>query len=170
MAVPREDEMLFQQVVAGLFDEEGFFPGDFATDEALEALQLHVALEDAAPNGGRRAGRHIEEPPEAWNPYMAMTRTANAAWAAVVKPFVAPRVPNHESAQTLSDRQYAMEVAAAEQHVQLDMEFAKALQRLEDAGVDLSDTSMEARDAVLGSGTTQSTMVSDSFIMPSWYY
>jgi hypothetical protein len=59
-----------------------------------------------------------------------------------------------------------MRIAAAEQCTQLDVEFAKALQLLDDEGeVDISDALMQDMGAILGSGMVQSIMASHSITL-----
>lgn len=168
-----ENETPFlQQLFAGHYDEEGSFPAAFAI---AEGLQTHFAFQDPAPGGRRRAGRRFGASFEAWDPGshamtgwdpgsdVIMTGTADDAWDSPTAS-AAPYVWNRESAQNLSDRQYAMKIAADEQRIQRDMEFAKALQRLEDAGVDPSDTIEDT----LGRDIVESTTVSDSFSTRSY--
>jgi hypothetical protein len=121
-AVPSEDEMLSQQLIARLLDEEGSLV-------TAEALQLRSPLQDSAPKGKGRRGQHLDGSPQDHDDHVAIKLMANEAWAA--DSVIAQHVHDRKSAQTASDRQYAMKLAATE----LDMEFAKALQRLEDARV-----------------------------------
>jgi hypothetical protein len=51
--IPSEDELLVQQLVAGLLDEELSFT-------AAKALQLHFTLQDSAPKGKGRARQDLE--------------------------------------------------------------------------------------------------------------
>jgi hypothetical protein len=155
--VPSEEEMLSQQLIARLLDEEGSLA-------AAAALQELFALQDSTPKRKGRSGPHLGEPFEDQDSYVAIRMMANEAWAAADST-VAQNVHNREGVQTSSDRQYAMRLAAAEQRDQLDMEFAKALQRLEDeGGRDISGPSMLDVEDVLGSDMVQSIMVSNSFI------
>jgi len=154
--IPSEDEMLSQQLIARLLDEERSFA-------AAEAFQLHQALRDSAPKGKGRPGQHLDGPLQDQDSHMAIRMMANEAWAAADSA-IAQHVQHRESAQASSDRQYAMRLAAAEQRGQLDMEFATALQRLEDEGDGdrLADATMQDVEDVLGSDTVQRIMVSDS--------
>ena len=163
MAIPSEDETLSQQLIARLFDEERSFA-------AAEALQLDLALHDSAPKGQRRAGRHSEAPPEDQDFHMAVSMTADLARAAADSS-IAQHLHSRDGAQTSGDRQYAMKLAASERRFQLDIEFAKALQRLDDEdGIDLADGSIQDVEAVLGSDMVQKIMVSDSSMLYSEYY
>lgn len=155
--VPSDEEMLSQQLIARMLDEEG----SFAT---AAALQLHFALQDSTPKRKRYPGWHLDEPPEDQDSHMAIKLMANEAWA-VADSAIAQHAHNHEGVQTLHDRQYAMKLAVADQREQLDMEFAKALQRLEDEGQrDILDPSMQDVEDVLGGDMVQSIMVSESLI------
>lgn len=159
-----EDETLFfQQFIAGLLDDDGTFPAAFAM---ADVLQPPFAAQGPATNAAaRRAGQYFGAPSRGnWDPDAIMTRTAREAWAAVHRPAAgAPHVHIRDSAstQTSGDLQYALALAAEEQRMQLDMEFARALQRLEESGADHSDLSMDDIDAAL---------VSDCVIVCSWYH
>src|SRR5258706_9430383 len=158
--VPGDEEMLSQQLIARLLDEEGSFA-------AAAALQLHFAVQDSTPKRKGHPVRHLDEPPEDLDSHMAIKLMANEAWAAADSA-IAETAHNREGVQTLSDRQFAMKLAVAEQRDQLDLEFAKALQRLEDEGQrDISDPSMQDVEDVLGSDMVQSILVSESFMRRS---
>lgn len=148
-----EDETLFfQQFIAGLLDDDGSFPAAFAM---ADVLQPPFAAQGAAPNAAaRRAGQYFGAPSRGnWDPDAIMTRTAREVWAAVHRPAAVAVAPHvhicDNSAQTSGDLQYAMALAAEEQRMQLDMEFARALQRLEESGAGRSDLSMDDIDASL---------------------
>ncbi len=158
--VPGDEEMLSQQLIARLLDEEGSFA-------AAAALQLHFAVQDSTPKRKGHPVRHLDEPPEDLDSHMAIKLMANEAWAAADSA-IAQTTHNREGVQTLSDRQFAMKLAVAEQRDQLDLEFAKALQRLEDEGQrDIADPSMQDVEDVLGSDMVQSILVSESFMRRS---
>ena len=148
--------MLSLQLIARLLDEERFFA-------AGEALQIPFTLQEPAPKGKGRPVWHLEGSPEDQNTHMDITMMEDEAWATEGSS-VAQHLYNRESVQTSSDRQYAMKLAAEERRIQLDMEFAKELQRLEDEGeADLSDTSMQGVESVLGGDVVQSIMVSPRY-------
>jgi len=156
-AAPIDEELLSQQLIARLLDEEGSLA-------AAAALQVHFALQDSTPKRKGRSALHLGEPFEDQDSYVAIRMMANEAWAAADSA-IAQNVHNREGVQTSSDRQYAMRLAAAEQRDQLDLEFAKALQRLEDEGAgDISDPSLQDVEHVLGGDVVQKIMVSDSLI------
>ena len=161
---PSEDEMLSQQLIARLLDEERSFA-------AAEAFQLHQTLRDSSSKGKGRPGQHLNGPPQNQDSHMAMRMMANEAWGAADSA-IAQYVQYRESAQTSSDRQYAMRLAAAEQRGQLDMEFARALQRLEDEGEGdhLEDVSVQDVEDVLGSDMVQRITVSDSLMRCGGYH
>lgn len=153
--VPSDEEMLSQQLIARMLDEEGSFA-------AAATLQLHFALQDSNPKRKQYPGRLLDEPPEDQDSHMAIKLMANEAWA-VADSAIAQHAHNREGVQALNDRQYAMKLASADKRAQLDMEFAKALQRLVDEGQqDISDPSMQDVENVLGGDMVQSIMVSES--------
>ena len=155
MMDPSEEEMLSQQLIARLLDEEGSFV-------AAAALQLNMALQDSTPKRKGRSGRRFDEPLEDQDSHVAIQMMANEAWSAADSA-IAQHVHNREGVQTSSDRQYAMKLSVTEQREELDLEFAKALQRLEDEGErDIADPSMQDVEDVLGSDMIQRIMVSDS--------
>ena len=149
--------MLSQQLIARLLDEEGSFV-------AAAALQLNMALQDSTPKRKGRSGQQAAELLEDQDSHVAIQMMANEAWVAADSA-IAQHVHNREGVQTSSDRQYAMKLAVTEQRDELDLEFAKALQRLEDEGErDISDPSMQDVEDVLGSDMVQRIMVSDSLV------
>jgi hypothetical protein len=162
-AVHSEDEILSEQYIARLLDEQGPLA-------VAEALQLHFALQDSAQKGKGRAGQHVDAAPLDQDFHVAVNTTADPAWA-VADSSVTPHVHSRESAQTSTDQQYAMKLADAEIRARLDIEFAKALQRMEDEGVgDIADASMQDVEAVLGNEMVQRIMVRYMLIMRSGYH
>jgi hypothetical protein len=92
--IPSEDELLAQQLVAGLLDEELSFT-------AAKAVQLHFILQNSALKGKRHARRDLE------TSQMAVNEARAGVEFAVVQ-----YIHSHGSAQTATDRQHAMRIAA----------------------------------------------------------